>query len=69
MSWLTSMADSPLLLSGVVPRAQMERWLIRALLEKTGGRHGFNVDLVRSLAVAEIRAMAIIQYPVSHGKS
>ena len=59
--WL---AESPLVLRGVVPTDWLQENMAEILLEKPGGGYGWTDALGRSLKVPELRSLLLLRYKV-----
>ena len=59
--WL---AESPLVLRGVVPTDWLQENMPEILLEKPGGGYGWSDALGQSLKVPELRSLLLLRYKV-----
>ena len=61
---LTFLAESPLVLCGIVPTWWLQDHMAEILLEKPGGGYGWSSKLGRSLTVPEFWTLLILRYEV-----
>ena len=61
---LTFLAESPLVLCGIIPTDWLQDHMGEILLEKPGGGYGWSSELGRSLTVPELRSLLILRYEV-----
>ena len=59
--WL---AESPLLLRGIVPTNWIHDNMAEILLQKPGGGYGWSEELGRSLKVPELRSLLLLRFKV-----
>ena len=62
---LTFLAESPLVLCGIVPTWWLQDNMAEILLERPDGSYRWSNELGRSLTVPELRALLILKFAVS----
>ena len=63
--WLKFCSESPLVLCGIIPTVWLEDNMVRILLQKPGGGHGWSKELGTSLMVSELRALLKLKFKVN----
>ena len=56
------LAESPIVLNGIIPTYWLQENMPEILLEKPGGGYGWSVALGKSLTVPELRSLLLLRY-------
>ena len=62
---LTFLAESPLVLCGIIPTWWLQDNMAEILLERPDGSYGWSSELGKSLTVPELRALLILKFEVN----